>query len=114
MSNSILVAIAHLGDANRNGIVDIQDHLSTANNWQQSHNNWAAGDLNGDGIVDIQDFTIVANNWQQSSSFLLTASQLPSIGGLSSAVPEPATQAVLAIGGASCPAASGNEYLLWD
>ena len=63
------------GDANLDGIVDIQDLTIVANNWQQSLNSWADGDMNGDGIVDIQDFTIVANHWQQVSHFTDIADQ---------------------------------------
>jgi hypothetical protein len=99
-SNSILVSIAHLGDANRNGVVDIQDQSLVTNNWQQPGMNWAGGDLNLDGFVDIQDLTIVTNNWQQTSSFNQTVSQLDNgvIGG-TTAVPEPASLAAIAVGG---------------
>src|SRR5262249_42634625 len=93
-TNSIFVAIAHLGDTNRDGIVNIQDISIVANNWQQSRNNWARGDVNRDGIVNIQDFSIVANNGQQTGSFLQTASEM---GGLPppTEAPEPASLVVL-------------------
>ncbi len=99
-TNSILVAVAHLGDANRNGIVDIQDISVVANNWQQPRNNWAQGDFNRDGIVNIQDFSIVANNWQQTSIYSLEAAPMsPALSAfvaqnlqlIVSPVPEPAS-----------------------
>jgi hypothetical protein len=89
--NSLLLSLAHVGDANINGLVDIQDLTIVANNWQKPSNNWASGDLNLDGITDIQDFTIVANNWQQSSSFSIYNSSFS----ISQPLPEPATLSLL-------------------
>lgn len=86
-ANSVLLTIAHIGDANDDGVVDIRDLAIITNHWQTHQNNWAAGDLNGDGIVDLQDLTLVTNNWQETT-------QLPST---SSAAPEPATAALLAM-----------------
>ena len=103
-ANTIMVAVAHIGDANRSGAVDIQDQSLVTNNWQSPATNWAGGDLNGDGFVDIQDLTLVTNNWQATSSFSQSVSLLAdsgSVGGSVSAVPEPASLAVLAIGGAA-------------
>jgi sugar lactone lactonase YvrE len=87
-SNSVFLSFAHLGDANDNGAVDLQDQSIVTNNWQKSAHTWTAGDLNGDGLVDIQDLTIVTNNWQQSTS-LGTSGSVESLS--VSAVPEPAT-----------------------
>ena len=102
-TNTIMVAVAHIGDANRSGVVDIQDQSLVTNNWQTPATNWAGGDLNNDGFVDIQDLTLVTNNWQATSSFSQSVSLLAggSAGGGVSAVPEPASLAVLAIGGAA-------------
>ena len=93
-SNSLLVSIAHLGDANNNGIIDIQDQSIITNHWQSQEQTWSSGDLNLDGIVDLQDLTLVTNNWQQSSSL----SQLPVTNSQSppTPTPEPATLLVLA------------------
>ena len=46
------------GDANQDGVVDIQDLVSVASNFQQTGQNNA--DVNGDGIVDVKDLLIVA------------------------------------------------------
>jgi hypothetical protein len=102
-SNSILVAVAHVGDANRNGIVDIQDQSIVTNHWQSAQADWTAGDLNLDGFVDLQDLTLVTNNWQASSNFSQSVSQLAGgrTGGLATSVPEPASVALAAAGGAA-------------
>ena len=88
--NSIMLTIAHLGDANDNGVVDIQDQSLITNNWQKPGTNWANGDLNLDGFVDIQDLTIVTNNWQQMSSFSEMSDQGSATSQIAS-VPEPLT-----------------------
>src|SRR5262249_55665746 len=93
--NSLLVSIAHLGDANGNGVVDIQDQSVITNHWQQSQNHWDTGDLNRDGFVDIQDLTIVTNNWQQQSTFSMTDAVPESL--TSVPVPEPAALSLLTI-----------------
>jgi fibronectin-binding autotransporter adhesin len=99
-ANSIFVAVAHIGDANRNGVVDIQDQSLVTNHWQSPQNNWSAGDLNGDGFVDIQDLTLVTNNWQATSSFSQSVSTLATGGssGVVTTVPEPGGLLVLALG----------------
>ena len=99
-NNSILVSISHLGDANRNGIVDIQDQSLVTNHWQSAQNNWAAGDLNMDGFVDLQDLTLVTNNWQQSSTFGQGTNLLDGGSGNVAAVPEPGALPLL-VGGLS-------------
>ena len=65
-ASSLILGVAHIGDANGSGIVDIQDQSLVTNNWQQPNSTWTGGDLNRDGFVDIQDLTLVTNNWQQS------------------------------------------------
>ena len=95
-SNSILTAVTHLGDANRDGVVDLQDLSIVTNHWQTNQNNWAAGDLNRDGVVDLGDLSLVTNNWQQTSSFHETALSIASPG--VAAVPEPASALALAGG----------------
>jgi hypothetical protein len=96
-SSSILLAITHLGDANHNGVVDIQDQSIVTNNWQKPGTNWANGDLNLDGFVDIQDLTIITNNWQQTSSFSDLAGQSSA---QTAPVPEPSTLPLLAFSAA--------------
>jgi len=101
--SSILVAAVFKGDANMDGVVDIQDLTDVANHWQQSVTDWSQGDFDGSNFVDIQDLTAVANNWQAGvgagggSSF---SDALAQIGGFKpAATPEPASLAVLGLGG---------------
>jgi len=79
------------GDVNLDGVVNISDTTSVANNWQTAG---PAGDANYDGIVDIQDLTVIANHWLQN---------LGSGGGAGlqsvAAVPEPSTWVSIAGGG---------------
>jgi len=102
-ASSILVAAVFKGDANMDGVVDIQDLTDVANHWQQSVTDWSQGDFDGSNFVDIQDLTAVANNWQAGvgagggSSF---SDALAQIGGFKpAATPEPASLALLGLGG---------------
>jgi len=90
------VDAAHLGDANDNGIVDIQDQSIVTNHWQSAQNTWSAGDLNGDGFVDLQDLTLVTNNWQQGSVFAQGPDLAPAP---ALSVPEPASLVLFSIAG---------------
>jgi hypothetical protein len=92
-ANSLIVSLNHIGDANNNGVVDIQDQSLITNNWQHPASTPTKGDLDHDGFVDIQDLTLVTNNWQQSSSFTLSPDQLVTLS--PSPIPEPATLAIL-------------------
>ena len=76
------------GDANADHKVSIGDLSIMAANWNQTGftNGYADADFNGDGNVSIGDLSLMAANWDW---------QLPG----SSAIPEPATLSLLALGG---------------
>jgi len=102
-ASSILIAAVFKGDANMDGVVDIQDLTDVANHWQQTVTDWSQGDFDGSNFVDIQDLTAVANNWQAGvgagggQSF---SDALAQIGGFKpAATPEPASLALLGLGG---------------
>lgn len=76
------------GDADRNGVVDNLDFGAVINNFFQSPRDWSQGDFNNDGVVDNLDFGDVINN------FFDTAPN-PAF----TAVPEPASFALLAAAG---------------
>jgi hypothetical protein len=103
-ASSILIESTFKGDANLDGVVDIQDLTAVANHWQQSVTDWSQGDFDGSDFVDIQDLTAVANNWQAGvgsgggSSFGDALDSLPGFG-KSTATPEPMSLAVLGLGG---------------
>ena len=87
------------GDANFDGVVDVQDLLTLANHYGSSVERWSQGDFNYDGVVNTADLTALAQNWAGSSGALSMALQsmgLPAV----SAVPEPAALGLLGLVGA--------------
>ncbi len=76
------LAIALGGDANTDGVVTFKDYLILESNFGKSGvMGWAQGDFNGDGVVSFKDYLILEASFGKST------------------VPEPATLAVLALGG---------------
>jgi len=79
------------GDANGSGFVDDDDLAILLSNWEQDAGTittWALGDFTADTDVDDDDLAVLLGNWTG-----------PPPGG--AAVPEPATLALLALGGLS-------------
>ena len=79
------------GDANYDGLVDGADYVTWADHflqtgtWFDNHLGWTTGDFNGDGIIDGADYTAWADNFAPTQLSV-------------SAVPEPSTLALSAIG----------------
>jgi len=80
------VAEAIGGDANLDGIVDLQDFGTFKINFGESPRDWNQGDFNGDGLVDLQDFGILKEHFGES------------LGAPGTPVPEPSSVAVLLFG----------------
>ncbi|KKM23646.1 hypothetical protein LCGC14_1613130, partial [marine sediment metagenome] len=80
-----LTASAQTGDATLDAVVDITDLGALAANWKATGAKWSQGDFTGEGSVDITDLGALAANWQ--------------FGVPITAIPEPATLVLLAIGG---------------
>ena len=79
------------GDANRNGYVDDLDLAILLGNWEQDPaiiSTWELGDFTADTDVDDDDLAVLLGNWTGP----------PPAG---AAVPEPATLALLGLGGLS-------------
>jgi len=79
------------GDANDNGFVDDDDLAILLSNWEQDAGTittWELGDFTADSDVDDDDLAVLLGNWTG-----------PAPGG--AAVPEPATLALLGLGGLS-------------
>jgi len=81
---------AHKGDATLNNEVDVLDLARLANNFGKTDAAWTEADFNFDGIVDVLDLAAIANNFGWSGGG----------DGGGAPVPEPASLAVLALGGA--------------
>jgi len=67
------------GDANLDHVVDALDYVVVSNNYGTG-STWIEGDVNGDGAVDALDFVVISNNYGAHA-------------------PEPATLAMLGLGG---------------
>jgi len=91
---TVLVRYTLIGDVNLDGIINDADISLVTNNIGQTGGGWLGGDVFGyDNIVNDSDISLTTNNIGQSVGQLT--------GGISelSAVPEPATLALLALGG---------------
>jgi len=91
---TVLVRYTLIGDMNLDGIINDADISLVTNNIGQIGGGWLGGDVFGyDNIVNDSDISLTTNNIGQSVGQLT--------GGISelSAVPEPATLSLLALGG---------------
>jgi hypothetical protein len=84
---------AMAGDATGDNKVDSSDFGAIARNWMQSGKTWTDGDFSGDGTVDSTDFGALARNWGKTG---LAPSAAPPE---DAPLPEPATLALLSLGG---------------
>ena len=66
LTAEISVTAGPEGDANQDGIVDIEDLVEVASNFQQTGPNNA--DVNGDGIVDVKDLLLVAGALENTAA----------------------------------------------
>ena len=53
-----------VGDANGDGVVDMEDYLAVMNNYgTQDVTDVSAGDVTGNGVVDMEDYLSVMSNY---------------------------------------------------
>jgi hypothetical protein len=101
----ILVKYTYYGDANLSGAVDASDYSLIDNGYLNHLTGWYNGDFNYDGVVNGSDYTLIDNayNMQGASNPLAQyASSTAQIAGGAdtSAVPEPASLGLFALGAA--------------
>jgi hypothetical protein len=82
-TGAIAVTPALPGDANTDGIVDLQDFGALKDHYALSGMGWAEGDFNNDGVVDLQDFGILKDHYAMTYGDMSPG-----------AVPEPGTIAM--------------------
>jgi hypothetical protein len=79
----------YMGDVNLDGSVDEADLAIFADGWKVGDGyDWLSGDITGDGVINEADLAYLADTWGASAP-----QQAPA------ATPEPATIALLGIGG---------------
>ena len=101
-----LVKYTLVGDVNMDGVVNFFDVQALGYNYNTKTNaDWTMGDVNGDGAVNFFDVQALGYNYNKTTPALAPAidsapSVAPSLApsGGTSAVPEPASLAVLALG----------------
>jgi len=86
--NKLVLYVAHMGDANDDGAVNVGDLGILAGNWNQSGKLWGEADFTGDRTVNVGDLGVLAGNWGWTRP--------PSAPGN---VPEPASLILLGLGG---------------
>jgi hypothetical protein len=85
--SSVLIRYTLFGDADLNGVVDVNDLNLLALDWQ-TNANWSGGDFDHNGFVDASDLGLLALNWQSNAGSSL-ADALAAMGLPSLSVPEP-------------------------
>ena len=56
------------GDANLDGVVDVNDLSRVLTNFDKTGMNWSQGEFTGSGTVDVNDLSIVLSNFGATSS----------------------------------------------
>jgi hypothetical protein len=87
-----LVLLTISGDADLNGIVNVDDYNTLRGFYGQTNATWEMGDFNYDGVVNADDYNTLRGFYNQSSPLA------PDLTGAAGAVPEPATMVLLALG----------------
>jgi hypothetical protein len=100
------VAYTYYGDANLDGKVDASDYSRIDSSYlaeQTSGNSisgWYNGDFNYDGVVNGSDYTLIDNAFNTQGARLAEQLASPTAQFGTSAVPEPTTLGILALGAA--------------
>ena len=94
----VLVMYTYAGDANLDGKIDADDYFLIDSHLNKPADGYVDGDFNYDGKVNGDDYFLIDQNYaNQSLGVLPSAAPLSELAGVS-AVPEPASLAMLGIG----------------
>jgi hypothetical protein len=94
-----------LGDTDLNGNVNVADLGNLATNFNRTDASWINGDFDYNGNVNVADLGDLATNFNNtlpgsgSSTSVATTSAVPAAVAAATAVPEPASIALIALGG---------------
>jgi autotransporter-associated beta strand protein len=104
-ASDVLVKYTYYGDATLDGQVDGSDYSRIDNGFLNGLTGWYNGDFNYDGVIDGSDYTLIDNAYNTQGANLAAEVASPTAqiaGGASaggaSAVPEPTTLGLLALG----------------
>jgi autotransporter-associated beta strand protein len=102
--DNILIASAHIGDANFDGKVDDSDLNLLLSHFGSTSLAWSAGNFDSTGTVNDSDLNLLLSNFGFTGGPanllpVVQASVMPTVVSAVAAVPEPASLAVLALGG---------------
>ena len=86
--------VTNFGDANLDGVVNLNDFNVLAANFGQSNRTWEQGDFNEDGTVNLSDFNLLAANFGKQIEPAPPGTTI-SFGLGDQMVPEPATLALM-------------------
>jgi autotransporter-associated beta strand protein len=92
-AKQVTIMATYAGDANLSGTVNVADLTLLLNNYNKTAQVWKDGDFNYDGSVNVADLTALLNQYNKSIGGSVLAASMGS-----SAVPEPGTLALLAMG----------------
>ena len=104
-ATDVLARYTYYGDTNLDGVVNAADYTRLDAGAVMSLTGWLNGDFNYDGVVDGTDYALADNAFNQQAGTVaapaaLLASPAAALAtGAASAVPEPASVAVMAVAG---------------
>ncbi len=91
---NLVSAVAHPGDANLDGLIDISDLSILGANYELTDRLWTDADFTLDGIVDVADLSIIGANWSTGSTLSINLTPATNRKPI---IPEPSSGILLAI-----------------